>query len=239
MSIPKWILVSAVLCFLMIPLVGKSAESSADVSASPALKESARAEVMANPKDAAKEGEYVIGIGDILNVSIYGEGDMAATTSSGTDTTAASAGKSANSPIEVRVDGDISLKHIGDVKAVGMTFTQLADYLKKLYAQIYDDPVVTAVLVRTNRKYSVMGKVAKPGVYPLNDTISLVQAIANSGGFTEWANREVSVIRKDVNEKDAKMFKNGVHDFDYDDFLDGKDMQNNIDIQANDVIVAH
>jgi polysaccharide biosynthesis/export protein len=238
MFITKWVLISLVLGFVAIPVVGKSAESTADVSASQALKESARKEVLANPKDAAKEGEYVIGIGDVLTVNIYGEGDMAATSSSSTDTTATT-GKSGNSPIEVRVDGDISLKHIGDVKAVGMTFTQLADYLKKLYAQIYDDPVVTTVLLRTNRKYSVMGKVAKPGVYPLNDRISLVQAIADSGGFTEWANREVSVIRKDVHENDKKMFKDGVHDFDYDDFLEGKDMQNNIDVQANDVIVAH
>jgi polysaccharide export outer membrane protein len=234
----KWILVSAVLCFLMIPIVGKCAESSADVSASQALKESARKEVMANPKDAVKGDEYVIGIGDVLNVSIYGEGDMAATSSPGSDAVATTA-KGSGSPIEVRVDGDISLKHIGDVKAVGMTLTQLADYLKILYAQIYDNPTVTTVLVRTNRKYSVLGKVAKPGVYPLNDQISLVQAIANCGGFTEWANREVSVIRKHVSEKDKKLFKNGVHDFDYDDFLDGEDMQNNINIQANDVIVAH
>ena len=238
MSMSKWILVSAVLCFLMIPVVGKCAESSADVSASKALKESARKEVLANPKDAAKEDEYVIGIGDLLNVSIYGEGDMAATSSSVSDTTSTTT-KSGVSPIQVRVDGDISLKHIGDVKAVGMTFTQLADYLKILYSQIYDNPIVTAVLVKTNRKYSIMGKVAKPGVYPLNDTISLVQAIADSGGFTEWANREVTVIRKHVHKKDDKLFKNGVHDFDYDAFLDGNDMQNNIDIQANDVIVAH
>jgi len=237
MSISKWIFVSSIMFFLLIPVVGRSAESSADVSASQALKESARKEVLANPKDAAKEDEYVIGVGDILSVSIYGEGDMAATTPSnaGSSTTA----KSSGSAVEVRVDGDISLKHIGDVKAVGMTLTQLADYLKKLYAQIYDDPVVTTVLLKTNRKYSVMGKVAKPGVYPLNDKISLVQAIANCGGLTQWSNNEVSVIRQNIHEKDKKMFKNHEHVFDYDDFLDGEDMQNNIDIQAGDVIVAH
>ena len=139
----------------------------------------------------------------------------------------------------VRMDGEISLKHIGDVQAAGLTLTQLADYLKKLYAQIYDDPSVTTVLVKTNRKYSVMGKVTTPGVFPLDSQMTLVQAIARSGGFTEWANREVSVIRKNVYDKDKKMFKHNVLEFDYDDFLDGKDLQKNIYIQANDVIVAH
>ncbi len=222
----------------MIPVVGKCAESSADVSASKALKESARKEIMAKEKVSQQGDEYVIGVGDILGVSLYGEGSMAATSPSGVNTSTTQA-QNDTSGIVVRVDGDISLKHIGDVKAEGMTLTQLADYLKKLYAQIYDNPVVTTVLIKTNKKYSVMGKVARPGVYPLNDTISLVQAIASCGGFTEWANRKISVIRQNVHENDKKMFKNHEHVFDYDDFLDGEDLQNNINIQANDVIVAH
>lgn len=240
MSISKWVLMSAVLCFLVMPVIGRCAESTADVSASKALKDSARKEILANSKDTTKEDEYVIGVGDILSVSIYGEGDMAATASSAPSTSdASSSSKKTSNPIEVRVDGDISLKHIGDVEAEGLTLTQLSDYLKKLYSQIYDNPVVTAVLIKTNKKFSVLGKVAKPGVYPLSDKISLIQAIANSGGFTEWANREVSVIRKDVHEKDKGMFKHNELVFDYDDFLKGEDLQKNINVQANDVIVAH
>jgi polysaccharide biosynthesis/export protein len=188
-------------------------------------------------KDANQGEEYVIGIGDLLSVSIFGEGDMSAvSTAAGTP----AAGGNATGHVEVRSDGQISLKHIGDVKASGMTLTQLADYLKKLYAPLFDDPTVTTVLIKSNsRKYSVMGKVLKPGVFPLDFQISLVDAIARCEGFNEWANREVTVIRKDVHERDKDMFKKNTLEFDYSDFLKGKDLQKNIYVQANDIIVAH
>ncbi len=246
MSLPKWIVAGIIFSLVLLPLKGRCAESSADVSASQQLKESALKEVLGKEKkDVSSQDEYVIGDGDLISVSIYGEGDMAAApvaagnTGGSAENTAGAQGAKQAGAIAVRMDGEISLKHIGDVKAAGLTLAQLADYLKKLYAQIYDDPVVTTVLVRTNRRYSVMGKVVKPGVYPLASTITLVQAIASCGGFAEWADRDVSIIRKDVHDKDKGMFKDHVLDFDYDDFLKGEDMQKNIPIQADDVIVAH
>ena len=92
------------------------------------------------------------------------------------------------------MDGRISLLHVGDVNVVGMTLTQLADYLKKLYATVYADPVITAVLMQSNsRRYTVMGQVNQPGVFPLDYPIAIVQSIARSGGFTEWAKRDITV----------------------------------------------
>jgi polysaccharide export outer membrane protein len=240
MSFSKWIFIGIIFGFLLGPVVGKCAQSSADVSASRELKESARKEILnAQDKDAAQEDEYVIGNGDLLSVGIFGEGDMAAApivagNSSGGANTQPSGG------VEVRSDGRISLKHIGDVYVSGLTLTQLADYLKKLYSPLFDDPTVTTVLLKSNsRKYSVLGKVLKPGVFPLDFQISLVQAIARCEGFNEWANREVTVVRKDVHERDKDLFKKNTLEFDYDDYLDGKDLQKNIFIQADDLIVAH
>ena len=60
---------------------------------------------------------------------------------------------------------------------------ELADYLKKLYATVYSDPVITAVLMQSNsRRYTVMGQVTQPGVFPLDYPITIVQSIARSGG---------------------------------------------------------
>jgi polysaccharide biosynthesis/export protein len=240
MSFSKWIFMGIIFCFVLSPIMGKCAQSSADVSASKELKESARKEIMnAKVKDAGQEDEYVIGNGDLLSVSIFGEGDMAAAPIAAGST---SGGANAHpvGGVEVRSDGQISLKHIGDVNVSGLNLTQLADYLKKLYAPLFDDPAVTTVLIKSNsRKYSVLGKVLKPGVFPLDFQISLVQAIARCEGFNEWANREVTVVRKDVREKDKDLFKKNTLEFDYDDYLDGKDLQKNISIQADDLIVAH
>ena len=58
------------------------------------------------------------------------------------------------------MDGRVSLLHLGDVEAVGFTLTQWADYLKVLFATVYEDPVVTVVLEQSySRRYTVMGKV--------------------------------------------------------------------------------
>jgi polysaccharide biosynthesis/export protein len=244
MSFSKWILASMVFFFASIPVIGQCAQSSADVSASKELKESALKDILgAKSNDITQSQDYVIGIGDLLSVSIFGEGDMAAPSAIGNAAAANASGEvkaNAIASVEVRVDGQISLKHIGDVRAVGMTLTQLADYLKKLYAPIFDNPTVTTVLVKSNSsKYAVMGKVNKTGVYPLTVKMSLVEAIALCTDFSEWSNRKVTVIREDVHEKDKEMFKNNTLEFDYDDFLKGKDVQKNIDIQSGDVIVVH
>jgi polysaccharide biosynthesis/export protein len=247
MSFPKWILAGVLFCFVIVPFAGHCAQSTADVSASKELKEQARKDILgAKSNDITQSEEYVLGIGDLLSVSVFGEGDMAAPSSMGNAAAATeekpAGGAKANTManVEVRVDGDISLKHIGDVKAVGLTLTQLADYLKKLYAPIFDDPTVTTVLVRSNSsKYSVMGKVVKSGAFPLTVQISLVEAIARCEGFNEWSKREVTVIRKNVHEQDKDMFKNNTLEFDYSDFLKGKNVQKNIDVQSGDVIVVH
>ncbi len=212
-----------------------SAQSTADVSASAELKKKARNDIISfRQVDVAGIDEYIIGQGDILSVSVYGEGDMAAS-SPASNTEAKSA-----SGVHVRVDGRISLKHVGDVHATGLTLTELADYLKILYATIYDDPTITTVLQDgRSKQYTIMGKITTPGIFPLSMQVSLVQAVANSGGFTEWANSEITVVRKLIKEKDKKVFKDNTLKFDYDDFLKGKKLERNIDVQPGDIIIVH
>jgi polysaccharide export outer membrane protein len=187
------------------------------------------------------EDEYVIGFGDFLRIQVYGEGDMAAAGPS----LGALKQKSEDGPrpgrggVKVRMDGRISLKHIGDVEAAGLTLTQLADYLKVLFATVYDDPIVTVVLEQSNsQRYTVMGKVLRPGVYFLDYPINIVQAVARCGGFTEWANSEITLIRKGP-KKNEKIFKNNKLQFDYDDFLDGKNLERNILVKPGDIVIVH
>ncbi len=226
-----------------------AAESTADVVVSTAQKEKLRKEIVGNQVLPGEQQEYVIGHGDVISVSVYGEGDMAAS-SAAAGARPAIAGpaaggggdvlRRANSGVEVRLDGRVSLQHIGDVQVAGMTLTQSADYLKKLYLTVFDDPIVTVVLVQSNsRRYTVMGQVNSPGIFYLDFPITIVQAIARSGGFNEWATHDVTVIRQgsgpvSVRNKEKKTLK-----FDYDDFLDGDDLEKNIYLQPNDVMIVH
>lgn len=237
---------------LLVASLGYSAESTEDVPADAALKEKVREQIMGGAGAKPVEEEYRIGYRDILNVNIYGEGSMA--TNEGIQTEEKPARGEASSPgsglirgrdkgIEVRTDGRVSLRHIGDVTVVGMTLTQLADYLKQLYSTIYDKPSVTVTLVQSNsQQYTVMGQVVKPGLYNLDFPITIVKAVASAGGFTEWAKSEITVIRqespgaaeKNQNAQSGKTFK-----FDYDEFLKGQNLEKNIIIKPGDVIVVH
>jgi polysaccharide export outer membrane protein len=180
------------------------------------------------------EKEYVIGHGDLLRVMVYGEGDMSAAGPQAVQVQSSpDSPKSGNGGVPVRMDGRVSLLHIGDVEAVGFTLTQWADYLKVLFATVYEDPVVTVVLEQSySRRYTVMGKVGNPGVFFLDYPINLVQVVARCGGFTEWANLELTVVRE--GEGKTKLFNGNTLKSDYDDFLNGKKVERNILIKAGD-----
>ncbi len=231
----------ATLFFLQVA-TGLAAQSSADVTVSPELLKEARKKVMGKAARSMKDNkEYVIGVGDIVAVTVYGEGTMSA---AGATEASSSGGGDAISQgqIKVRIDGRISLSHIGDVQVAGMTMTQLADYLKELFQTAIDDPIVTTVLLQSNsRRYTVMGKVVRPGVYQIAYPITLVQAVASCGGFTEWANSNITVVRQKLtgDDEELSLFEGNILEFDYDDFLDGDDLKRNITLQSNDVIIVH
>lgn len=220
-----------------------AAQSTADVSASEKLKESARVEILGErSKDVPSQEEYIIGHGDVLSVSIYGEGDMAASSRAGTTRSVESGDSPRFGGVGVRVmmDGRVSLKHIGDVEVVGMTLTELADYLKKLYSTIYAEPIVTTTLEQSNSlRYTIMGNVNRPGIFFLDYPLTVVQALARSGSFTEWANNNITVVREKVKEKDTALFKKNTLEFDFDDFISGKNLKKNVQIQSGDIIIIN
>ncbi len=236
--------------FMTVFWAGESvfaAESTTDVVVDSAQKEKLRREIIGDMQLSGEQEEYLIGHSDFLAVSIYGEGNMAAASASDSTPTSAGAGAGGADTIrrvaggvEVRMDGRISLKHIGDIQVVGMSLTQLADYLKKLYVSVFDDPIVTVTLLQSNsRRYTVMGQVTNPGIFYLDFPVTIVQAIARSGGFTEWANHDTTVIRQGGPLASGKNQDKKSLQFDYDDFLKGKDLEKNINIQSNDVVIVH
>ncbi|MDX9835612.1 MAG: polysaccharide biosynthesis/export family protein [Desulfobulbus sp.] len=232
----------AALAVLLLTLCGNAfaAQSTADAVADVATKEQLRKEILGDATFPGEDAEYVIGYGDVLAVNIYGEGNMAAAPSAGpTGAVEQQGGGSAGGAV-VRMDGRISLLHVGDVNVIGMTLTQMADYLKKLYATVYSDPVVTAVLMQSNsRRYTVMGQVRQPGVFPLDYPITIVQTIARSGGFTEWAKQRITVVRAGDGVKTAagEGDKNTVK-FDYSDLVKGKGLDQNIHIKSGDIVIV-
>lgn len=93
-------------------------------------------------------------------------------------------------------DGYINLPFINRVMAADKTSSELERNIRQEYlkSKIYKD--VTVNVVSAMQSYYVRGEVRSPGRYKLMSGITIVQAIAASGGYTEYANpRKVRVLR--------------------------------------------
>jgi polysaccharide export outer membrane protein len=134
----------------------------------------AQARVPAESNSSTPDGGYRIRQGDKLSVKFLYHPEL-------TDTA-----------LIVRPDGLISLQLIEDIKAEGMTVSQLKKHLDKAYEEILLNPVITVTLVEyIPPRVFIGGQVNKPGRYDLRDAQTLIQVIFLAGGFTRDANRRM------------------------------------------------
>jgi polysaccharide export outer membrane protein len=103
----------------------------------------------------------------------------------------------------VNTDGNITFPVIGQIKAAGMTETELAQTIRNLIYPRYvkEDPIIT--IRYANYKISVLGEVSRPGVFPIvNENVNLFEAIAMAGDLTIYGRRNnVLLIREESDGK--------------------------------------
>lgn len=109
---------------------------------------------------------------------------------------------------KVRVDasGKISLPLIGAIQVAGLTPIEVENRVKGLLAAKYlQDPQVTVFMESfTTQRVTVEGEVNKPGVYPIEGSASLMQAIAMGGGVTDLADpKKIVLFRRVGNQTKA------------------------------------
>lgn len=93
-------------------------------------------------------------------------------------------------------NGGINMPYVGAIQAGGKTSTELEDTIQKTYIdqQIYR--YITVNVVVPSRSYYVRGEIRQPGRFALLSRVTIVQAIAAAGGFTEFANpSKVEILR--------------------------------------------
>jgi polysaccharide export outer membrane protein len=103
-------------------------------------------------------------------------------------------------PVEV-VDvldekGAITLELLGSVSLAGMTTTEAEDKIEKEYIdrQIYKSISVSIVVEQS--WYYVRGEVNQPGRFVLTEALTLMQALAAAGGYTDFAKpSKVKIMR--------------------------------------------
>jgi len=106
----------------------------------------------------------------------------------------------------VRPDGKISMPLIQDVVAEGLTAAQLAEEIKKKLSSFVVNPEVSVIVLQVNSpKYYMMGYITRPGTYPLRGEVSVLQALALAGGFTQFASpRSIKLIRNESGRQEIR-----------------------------------
>jgi protein involved in polysaccharide export with SLBB domain len=91
-------------------------------------------------------------------------------------------------------NGKVVLPTLGPVQAAGIPAGRLQDSIRTAYAEVVRDP---AVRVSVQRRISVMGEVARPGVYMADLTMVVSDVIAQAGGLTGGADPGKIMVYRD------------------------------------------
>jgi len=161
----------------------------------------------------AVDASYVIGPEDVLQVTVWKEPTL-------------------SGPVPVRPDGMISMVLLGDVKAAGLTPTQLSANLTTQYKKYIQDPLVTVLVQQVNsQRIFVVGEVGHVGAIALTPGMTPLQAIASAGGLTPYAHKKSIYILRGPQGKQEKI------PFDYKAALRGDNPQN-VTLLPNDTVVV-
>ena len=95
--------------------------------------------------------------------------------------------------LRIDAEGMATLPLAGDVLLAGVAGDRLQSAVRAQLTRFLDTTVVTATLLRRVR---VVGEVAKPGVYFVDRTYTLRDAVATAGGVTPIAHdKQISLVR--------------------------------------------
>jgi polysaccharide export outer membrane protein len=104
--------------------------------------------------------------------------------------------------VAVQPDGYITLRGVGELKVQGQTVPQLTATLKTAYSKILNKPIISVVLKDFEKPYFVAdGQIGKPGKYDLRGEMTLTQAIAVAGGFTDSSKHSQVLLFRRVNDE--------------------------------------
>jgi polysaccharide export outer membrane protein len=165
-----------------------------------------------DPSADISDAGYVIGPGDVLSIDVWKEPEM-------------------SKQVSVRLDGEVSLPLIDDIEAAGLTCTELRKQLEEKYKDFVDVPEVSVTVIESrSKRIYLLGKVARPGEYPMQKNMTIVQAISLAGGLAQWADSsDIKLIRKIKGTE--KTFR-----VDYDAIVAGEDLAQNVQLQPDDTI---
>src|SRR5579862_483238 len=167
------------------------------------------------PKNSGVPLGYRIGAGDVLQINVWRESEVSV------------------QGIVVRPDGKVTLPLVKEVDVMGQTPAELEKNLAAKLAQFINGADVTVVVREIHsKKVYMVGAVNRVGPIALLSDLTVLQALAEAGGVTDYAKRKKIYVMRTENGKPTKHF------FDYDAVLKGEHIEENIMLQPDDTIVV-
>src|SRR5207247_3358878 len=124
--------------------------------------------------------EYIIGPGDVLRITVWGQDDL-------------------SKEYPVTLDGRVPFPLIGNVQAAGLTTTQLATRLHDLLEKDYlvNPQVLVSVKEYLSKKVHVIGEADRPGLFYLTGPTTLLEILSKAGGLSKSAGKELVLVRRE------------------------------------------
>lgn len=167
------------------------------------------------PAEGARGDDYLIGEGDVLQISVWGERDVSVPSTT------------------VRTDGKISMPLIKEVQVAGLTPSQVEKYVQEQLGKIIRTPDVTVIVVQINsKKIYLTGAVKREGPLKFTYRMTVLQAISEAGGLTDYSKRKEVYVLHNENGRQYKL------PFNYNAVLKGEHMEQNILLSPGDTIVV-
>jgi polysaccharide export outer membrane protein len=162
-------------------------------------------------------GDYRLAAGDKLRIEVYKDAQL-------------------SQSLQIRPDGKITLPLVGDVPAAGRTSLELRDAIGSALTEYITNPVVTVIVVEATplgQVIYVTGEVNKPGSFTLSGgPMSVLQALALAGGFTDFANKkDIRILRKGPSGMQTLKFN-------YKDALDDDNKREPLPLRAGDTVIV-
>lgn len=158
--------------------------------------------------------DYLVNPGDVLRVSVWKEENL-------------------QGDVLVRPDGKFSFPLAGEITARGHSVAEIRSALTERLRDFIPDLVVSVSVLQINgNKVYVIGQVNRPGEIVANPQVDVMQALSIAGGLTAFAEvNDINVLRRTDDGQVAIPFR-------YRDVLKGKRLDQNIMLQAGDVVVV-
>jgi polysaccharide export outer membrane protein len=137
-----------------------------------------------------------------------------------------------NQTLTVQPDGYVALKGAGTLFAEGLTIPQTQAAVANAYRGFLHEPEITVTLKEFDKPYFLAsGEVARPGKYELRSDLTVNEAVAIAGGFTQQARHSQVVLFRRISAYVAES-----HVIDLKKMLDSRNLNEDLHLQPGDFI---